>query len=1001
MTSYHTKPICPFCCSPNTIFKNKVNKWKCLDCQERFTVEDLNFSNNKAINPKKIFFSYGHDENRELVDKFKEDIEKRGHSVWIDYKEIGVWADWREKITEGISQSILAIAYLSKHSTRDPGVCLNEIALILDKPMEIKPILVESEEEATPPVSISHIQYLDLSRWRDIKESKLPEEDFDIWYEKKLSEVIHGIEYEDVGFSGDIDILRAFLRPLLFSSDIAHHIDGFTGRGWVFKEYNEWLAKESRLLWITGMPGFGKTAIAANLIHKYPSRIIGAWFCDRGSIEQSDPAKALMTISFQIACRLTDYRKKLISELALKDSISKDGIENKRKEFLELGRKDIKYLFRRLFSEPMHGLIRRENKYVIVIDALDEAINENGDNHIADLIASEFTSLPGSSLSFVATSRPDASVVNSLQGFKPLKIDALSNNEDNIKDLDAYLKKFFESDRLKNLPNEKKKEIHDTLLQKSEGVMLYLKEVVRAISEETMDIDKIRETPKGLYSLYSSQFKVRYGKHYEKKIKPLLRLIIASLGPIPEDLAISILKIDKERFNKSLNLLGSYIIKTTDGLKVFHKTIVDWLTSDKTNDYFIDLELGKKIIAEYLLDDFKNGREDNLYIDIVWLKQIKSWLPHLIEYSSAWNDPKLLDNFGSFLTKYLDIYNAVKIFDKALWIMENLRNNLGKRFTVGMAESLAKTYTNKGVALRTMGDNMKAVKEYTKAVKIREKIWKTNEGKCTPSAAYNLAWTYINKGVALNADDNYDGAIGEYNMAVKILEDLKDKIGERLTPDMTNSLAKAYANKGVAIRDKGDFKRSLEEFSMAIKIREELKQTLKDRYTPFMADNLAWTYINKGLALNAMNNFDGAIEEYDLAGNILEYLKNNMGNQFTPFMADNLASVHLNKGIAIKAKGDNNGAIKEYAEAIKISESLRNILGERFTSIMTERLISSYINNGIAMTDIASNDEAFKNYSIARKIFIYLEKITGKNLPKHATELLKLLNKNQDKLNKN
>ena len=96
----------------------------------------------KTKNPKRIFFSYGHDGNRELVDRFKVDLEKRGHTVWIDYKDIGAWDDWKSRITQGIHDSQMAIAFLSMHSTRDPGVCRNEMAMALNHFGTLYPILL-------------------------------------------------------------------------------------------------------------------------------------------------------------------------------------------------------------------------------------------------------------------------------------------------------------------------------------------------------------------------------------------------------------------------------------------------------------------------------------------------------------------------------------------------------------------------------------------------------------------------------------------------------------------------------------------------------------------------------------------------------------------------------------------------------------------------------------------------------------------------------------------
>jgi hypothetical protein len=120
---------CPYCSASDTAWKSKAGKWECNSCEERFEGDSrVNLASTaiaqltqvtKAAKPKRIFFSYGHDANRELVDRFKEDLEKRGHEVWVDYKDIGTWDDWKGKITRGIHDAELAIAFLSIHSTRD------------------------------------------------------------------------------------------------------------------------------------------------------------------------------------------------------------------------------------------------------------------------------------------------------------------------------------------------------------------------------------------------------------------------------------------------------------------------------------------------------------------------------------------------------------------------------------------------------------------------------------------------------------------------------------------------------------------------------------------------------------------------------------------------------------------------------------------------------------------------------------------------------------------
>jgi len=124
----------------------------------------------KKLEPLRIFLSYGHDANQELVFRIVTDLEARGHDVWLDKSEIRTGDDWRRAITDGIVASHRVISFLSKHSTRDPGVCRDELAIAVGvKGGNIQTVLVESEDEVKAPVSISHIQWLDMHDWRDQK----------------------------------------------------------------------------------------------------------------------------------------------------------------------------------------------------------------------------------------------------------------------------------------------------------------------------------------------------------------------------------------------------------------------------------------------------------------------------------------------------------------------------------------------------------------------------------------------------------------------------------------------------------------------------------------------------------------------------------------------------------------------------------------------------------------------------------------------------------------
>ena len=267
---------CPVCSSANIRFSRKQSSHDCEECGAVWKDETL-------VAPLRIFLSYGHDSNVELVHRIKVDLEKRGHDVWFDKSEIKFGDDWRHSITDGILKSNRVLSFLSKHSTREPGVCRDEIAIAIGvKGGNIQTILVEAEPEVQPPVNIGHIQWLDMHDWKERRAA-------------------------------------------------------------------------------------GKAAWKQ-------------WY-HRGQWDKPDHRNAprvVRSIAFQLATRLPDYRKFLLT----------------LPEIAELDRKDAAELFDYLLANPLRSVIHGgRERYLIVIDALDEA-GEAGRNPLVEMLAHNAQRLP-------------------------------------------------------------------------------------------------------------------------------------------------------------------------------------------------------------------------------------------------------------------------------------------------------------------------------------------------------------------------------------------------------------------------------------------------------------------------------------------------------------------------------------------------------------------------------------------------------------------------------
>lgn len=439
---------CPACGSTKTMAVPDSQAFLCYACKHEFAPD-------KVIAPLRIFLSYGHDANEDLVRRIKADLEARGHDVWFDKNDIKFGDDWRREITDGITGSHRVLSFLSKHSTRDPGVCLDEIAIAIGvKGGNIQTILVESETEVKPPASISHIQWLDMHDWKERKEqesgwrvsrqsvsgascsessppqaptaepSTPPEhpDSWEHWYQSKLAEIIRVVESDDSRrFAGEIETLSGHLKPIASDSRISTLLrKGFIGRKWLFDAIETWRTDSdlrsqssdlrpptpSRLFWITGDPGVGKSAFAAHLTHFGRDKVIAAQFVEWDKPDHRDARRVVRSLAFQLATRLPDYRKLLLT----------------LPEIAELDRKDPAELFDYLLANPLKTVIGGgRERLLIVIDALDEA-GEAGRNPLVEMLARHAPRLPDC-LGLVVTSRPESAVQTPLQGLNPFVLD--------------------------------------------------------------------------------------------------------------------------------------------------------------------------------------------------------------------------------------------------------------------------------------------------------------------------------------------------------------------------------------------------------------------------------------------------------------------------------------------------------------------------------------------------------------------------------------------------
>ena len=422
------------------------------------------------------------------------------------------------------------------------------------------------------------------------------------------------------------DLTKYYIR----TDSIMNDLDDYVGRERLEKEIDEYIANHpSGIVLVDGDAGVGKTTFLAHLVkkHRYP-HCFGKLAPGDGNLPRAIQSLAAQLI---VLYQIDGYSDRLLSTEATRFKDFLDGL------FWEVAEKQ-----------------GAGEKVVIVCDALDEAGIVPGGNALG-LPAK----LPDGFFLILSQKKGINVRLDFEHKIKPFTID--QNSGENKEDIKQYLYKVACEPDIKKQYQAKgftQSGFVDTILNKSDGLWIYVKHVVNDFRSGRMDFDSL---PDGLANYYAEFFKIwrngTRGKGEEfwgNLYGALLGLFGAVKEPIPAGMFSSWCSLDEKEVERLLNEDWKSYFSVINYRNVLsyatnHTSINDWINGKAEYATPENRNLGRELrhqvneahkkIVQYYRDQFRGD-----WINILNLEYPRQYISHHMAEAG------LIDELSQLLT---------------------------------------------------------------------------------------------------------------------------------------------------------------------------------------------------------------------------------------------------------------------------------------------------------------------------------------------------------------
>ncbi|KAL4742401.1 WD40 repeat-like protein [Aspergillus similis] len=345
---------------------------------------------------------------------------------------------------------------------------------------------------------------------------------------------------------------------------------------WVLEnpDFRRWRDdQKTRLLWIRGDPGKGKTMLVCGIVDYLRksikgSELLSVFFCQAADSRINNATAVLRCIIRQ----LVDQQPSLISHI------------RKRYDAYE----DINswYIMSQIFTDILED--RTMPSTFLLIDGLDEC--QTGLPELLSMITQNWSSY--SHVKWIVSSRNYPNITERLDNAEQLSLEL--NAESISSAVRLYIDyKIHDLARLKKYTVQTHNAVRQHLSANAEGTFLWVALVCQYLESVQWDpMSKIKRLPPGLDSLYQRMFEEIRGSEEDELCRELLGFMVAAYRPIGLQELASFSKSladgsnDSESLKEAINLCGSFL--TTRGGTVFfvHQSAKEFLTEKASIEIF-------------------------------------------------------------------------------------------------------------------------------------------------------------------------------------------------------------------------------------------------------------------------------------------------------------------------------------------------------------------------------------------------------------------------------